>query len=80
MQSEKLLLSESKEITFNQWAETVKFGSKCDRLKYESFINSYEDAKFIKETSSIKEDDNQTTASRNTGFSDSCLRNFIRNF
>lgn len=36
-------------MTFNEWSEKVKFGSECDRNKLTSFINAYENAKFLQQ-------------------------------
>lgn len=34
-------------LDFNTWVNHVQFGSKCDRLKYDNFIEKYENATYI---------------------------------
>lgn len=36
-------------MNFNEWNQYVAFGSKCDIVKFENFIKSYENAKFIQQ-------------------------------
>ena len=80
MQSKKLLLSESKKITFNQWAKKVKFGAKCDRLKYETFINNYEDAKYIRETNPVQKESNNTNPSNRSKPIDNFISHLVQYF
>ena len=37
-------------MNYNEWCIFVAFGSECDRTQFENFIKSYENAKFIQNT------------------------------
>ena len=36
-------------MTYNQWCKYVKFGCKADRVKLQSFIEKYENFKFMQQ-------------------------------
>jgi hypothetical protein len=36
-------------MTYNEWCLFVAFGSKCDRVKIQSFIEKYENYKFMQQ-------------------------------
>lgn len=40
-------------MNFNEWCLFVGFGSKCDRTKFENFLNLYENAKFIRNSKKV---------------------------
>lgn len=50
-------------MDFNTWANHVQFGIKCDRVKFETFINNYENAKFITSRTREGEEINENRSS-----------------
>ena len=46
-------------MNFNEWNQFVAFGSECDRLKFENFINLYENAKFIQSRTRERKETNE---------------------
>lgn len=43
-------------MTYNEWCNYVQFGIGCDRNKFQTFIDNYENSRFIQKANAVQKD------------------------